>query len=195
MRNFKQKLIILSSACAAMLLQACIPAALLAGAAITGVVVYDSRNMPTIATDKNISTKAYALLEGNKELKNTSHVGAASFNRVVLLVGQTPNQDLKTTAENLVRSIEGVKRVYNEIVIAAPIDANTRSHDAWLTTEVKAKLLEQQGLTTTQLKVITEDSIVYLMGIVTHKQGQSAAETASKVNGVKKIVKVFEYKD
>src|SRR5262249_27678907 len=96
-------------------------------------------------------------------------------------------------AYNLVNNIPHIKRIYNEVVITQPTSNMVRSKDTWITTKVVTKMLAEKGLRSTQIKVVTENSVVYLMGLVTHSQGNLAAVVASQVSGVTQVVKLFEY--
>ncbi|MFA6409234.1 MAG: BON domain-containing protein [Gammaproteobacteria bacterium] len=179
---------------AALCLQACVPAALVAaGAAATGLIVYDSRSVATMSTDSDITYRAQAKVTSNQELADKTHISATSFNQVLLVVGQAPTEQLRDLAMSLMQKIPKVKHIYNEIAIAQPINMHQRSNDAWLTTKVKTALLEQKNLRSAQIKVLTEDSVVYMLGSVTHGQGDLAADAAKQVAGVRKVVKAFEY--
>jgi len=175
-------------------LQACVPVVLVAaGAAATGLIVYDSRSVATMSTDSDITYRAQAKIASNQELADKTHISATSFNQVLLVVGQAPTEQLRDLAMSLMQKIPKVKHIYNEIVIAPPTSVHQRSKDTWLTTEVKTVLLEQKNLRSAQIKVLTEDSAVYLLGSVTRGQGDLAANAAKKVAGVSKVVKAFEY--
>lgn len=176
-------------------LTGCVPAAFVAGAAVGGAVLYDQRSVSTIVKDRDITFQAQrkidnALAERSKE---HSRVVVATFNRVVLLVGQVSDPALKEVAAQILQGNAAIKGVYNEIRVGRPITNEVCRHDTWLTSQVIAALTLAKGLHASQIKVVTEDGNVYLMGVLTRAQGQLAAETAQKVDGVKQIVKVFEY--
>lgn len=170
----------------------CVPAAFVAGASV-GLVVYDQRKPSTIAIDKNIALAAQSKLKADKELYSQSHVTVAVFNGVMLLVGQTPTEELRERAEQLVRQYSGIKLLYNEIAIAEPVSNGVRGHDAWITAKVKSTLIATHGLNSASLKVVTENGVVYLMGMTTKRQGELAASKAQRISGVTKVVKLFEY--
>ena len=91
--------------------------------------------------------------------------------------------------------IDKVKGIHDEISVEDPTSFNTRSNDTWITTKCKSTLLGAKGLDATHVKVVTEDGVVYLMGLVTREEGNTAAKTVQQVTGVQKVVKVFEYID
>ncbi len=122
-----------------------------------------------------------------------SRIVVSSFNEVVLLAGQAPNASLREVAEKVATQTPNVRRVYNEITVDYPISLGTQSNDAWLTSQVRSHMLSQKGLESGTLRVITENGIVYLMGISTPEQANLAVDVARHVNGVRKVVKVFQY--
>ncbi|KPJ67997.1 MAG: hypothetical protein AMJ43_00845 [Coxiella sp. DG_40] len=174
-------------------LNACVPAAFVAGATAGGAVIYDNRPIKTMWQDRNITNRAQFRISTDKELKNKTNISVATFNHIVLLVGQAPTQQLRTRATELIKDIPHIKRISNQIVIGQPISAAARSEDAWITTKIKAAMLEKEGLKSTQMKVVTENGVAYLMGLTTPSQGKLAADITRKIKGVKKVVKLFEY--
>jgi osmotically-inducible protein OsmY len=174
------------------LLPACVPVAAVGGAAaVGGTVASDNRTMETMWQDRNMAYQAQLYIDSDGDLRDKANISAYAFDHVLLLVGQAPNPGLRTQAEDLAKNAPNIKRICNQVAIAQPVSTNTK--DSWITTKVKTALLEQKGLHSSQIKVITSDGIVYLMGLTAPSQGKLAAEVARKVGGVKKIVKVFEY--
>lgn len=176
-----------------MSLTACVPVAFVAGASAGGAIVYDKRDMKTMMQDRNLSNAILARINADPQLKKQTHVSVATFNRIVLLAGQAPNEQLKQQVYAVASSVPNIKRLYNEITIEPPTSTIVQTNDTWLTTKVKSAMLAQKGLRSTQIKVVTENGVVYLMGITSHKQADLAATSASRVNGVRKVVKIFEY--
>ena len=173
------------------LLQACAPVAVVGGAAAGSEVVSDNRSMETMWQDENSAYQAQLYINSDEQLQDKANVSAYVFDNVMLLIGQAPNPELRTRAGDLAKTVPDIKRICNQIAITQPVSTNTK--DSWITTKVKTALLEQKGLHSTQMKVITDNGVVYLMGLTAASQGKLAAETARKVDGVKKVVKVFEY--
>ena len=93
------------------------------------------------------------------------------------------------------RKIHGVRRIYNELEIAAPSSGMTRSSDTWITTKVKSWLLGNSDIEGTGVKVITENGVVYLMGLVTRKEAKRVTDEAAGVAGVQRVVQLFEWVD
>jgi osmotically-inducible protein OsmY len=161
-------------------------------AAATGLVVYDRRSMVMIERDARIFHLVHTEIVRDPKF-DESHIGVTSFNQVVLLVGQTPQASLCVLAEKVAKQTPKVRRVYNEISIDAPISFADRSKDTWITGEVRAKLLRKKDLESGSIRVVTENAVVYIMGIATPDQASLAVEVARQVKGVRKVVKVFQY--
>lgn len=120
-----------------------------------------------------------------------SRIGVSCFNQDVLLVGQTPIASLRVIAEKIAQGTDNVRRVYNQVVIAAPISLKEQSNDAWITSQVRARMLAEKGLESGFIRVVTEDRVVYLMGVVTPDQAALAVNVARQISGVRKVVKIF----
>jgi osmotically-inducible protein OsmY len=176
----------------ALLLQACVPAAFVAGAA-AGVVVYENRSMKTMVQDQNIIQEGIAKINSDQELRDKAHIVITAFNHVALVVGQAPTTAMRDRALSLVQDVHNVSRIYNEVTIGEPTGAGTRSNDAWITTKVKTALLTKSGLRSSQIKILTENGTVYMLGLVTKAQADLAVDAAKTVQGVQKVVKLFEY--
>lgn len=124
-----------------------------------------------------------------------AHLSVVSFNGIVLLLGQVDNEQLKRQALEAATNIRKARTLHNEIQVSGPISRVARSNDSWLTSKVKSRLLARRDIRGVRVKVVTENSIVYLMGLVTRDHADKAVAVAQKVFGVQKIVKVFEYID
>lgn len=177
-------------ATAAVSLSACAPLIVGGAAATTAVVITDRRTSGAQLEDKNIEFKVERQI--SDKLGNTSRVNALSYNNVVLLTGDVPNAQAKAEATAIAQSVQHVKKVVNQINIGPVASFGTRSNDTWLTSKVKAKLLETKYVPSATIDVTTDQGVVYLMGLVTEAEGNYAAAAASQVGGVKKVVKIFE---
>lgn len=176
------------------LLQGCIGIAVVgAGAAASGMVINDRRSLQTMSDDQQIEYTANNAIKGNPDLATNSHVVVASFDHIVLLIGEVPNEMVREHIRALVESLPKVSRVYNQLIIAPPASPVQISKDTWITTKVKTEMLAAKGLNSGQVKVETENGTVYLMGIVTHQQADIAVDVARQVSGVQRVVKLFEY--
>ena len=168
-------------------------AGVLFGSAVTGAAVAnDTRTAGSVIEDQTIELKATELIWKDPELKDQSHISATSYNQIVLLTGQTPTQAMRDRVEAKIAGIERVRHVYNELSIAAPNSLSARSSDTVLTAKVKAKLIAAKDIDGTKVKVVTENGVVYLMGLLAGSNADQAASAASTVGGVQKVVKLFE---
>ncbi|MBN2689106.1 MAG: BON domain-containing protein [Gammaproteobacteria bacterium] len=152
-----------------------------------------NHNFKETLRDRNISYRAETKLNADRAIKYECHLSVATYNRVVLLVGQAPTAALRSKAVDIVRHIPNVKLVYNRVTIEAPSSTLTRSSDSWITTKVCTQLLAKPKLDSTKVKVVTENGTVYLMGLTSRKQARIVVDIARKVSGVQKVVKLFEY--
>ena len=191
-----RKLLALLTLCTVpMLLPGCIAVAIVAGAGAgveTENIVHDNRSVNQQFNDRAISDQAHNALAYDVQLNGRSHINVATYNGVVLLIGQVQTPDLKQHAQDIVSQIKGVKRVYNELTISDSASFFSSVDDSWITTKVKAMMMKSPELQSTHIKVITENGVVYLMGSVSSEQGALAADTARRVQGVVKVVEAFQ---
>ncbi len=122
-----------------------------------------------------------------------SHLVVVSYNGVILLAGQVASEALRDKAAEVAQSLQRVRKVHNELTVGGPISLMARTNDSWLTTKVKSRLIVSDEAYGTKTKVVTENGVVYLMGLLTRAQADNAVKVTSQVYGVQKIVKVFEY--
>lgn len=143
-------------------------------------------------TDESIETKAKVNINAADDGYDAAHLSIVSYNGFVLVAGQVPSEALKALATDVVREIEDVRRIYNELEVGPATSAGTRTNDTWITTQVKSKLLASSDTPGTRVKVVTEHSVVYLMGLLTEEEGDRVALEAAEVSGAKRVVKLFE---
>lgn len=169
------------------------------GAEVTGLsLLHDRRSSSAIMADERIEVDATMELNSHDDISAKAHFNITSYNGIVLVTGEAPNERLRNKIISIVRMIDGVRLVHDEMVIAPPSSFSSRSNDAYITTKVKNALTtiaDIPGFDATRVKVITENGAVYLMGLVHKQEGDRAGEAARRVKGVTKVVKVFEYID
>ncbi|CAE6928123.1 hypothetical protein ACOMICROBIO_NCLOACGD_03196 [Vibrio sp. B1ASS3] len=179
--------------CAALSMSGC-AGLFIAGAATTANLVTDTRTTKEIWQDNNIEFEVAAI--GNKApFKGKARVVASSYNGTVVLMGQAPTQDLINEFESKAREVNGVKNIHNQIKQKEPLSVTQISNDSWITTKVKSALLTDSELNGVKVKVITEDSDVFLFGYVTPEQSERATEVTRNISGVKQVIKGFQYGD
>ena len=176
------------------LTQGCAPV-IVAGGATAAAAAGERRTLGAFVDDESIEIKARKALNDEPDFGDDVHVNITSMNGIVLLTGETTTADKRDRAMALIREIPGIRRIVSEIRVAEPRAFAYTTHDGWITGKVKAKLLGTEGLPSNQIKVVTENSVVYLMGLVTQKEGEIAAEATRTVGGITRVVKLFEYLD
>ena len=179
----------LAAAAAMTALPGCAPL-LIGGAMLGGTMMYvDRRTSGTQVEDQAIELKASARV---RELALPAHVNVTSYNRLVLITGEVPREADKATIEQAVSKVEAVRSVVNDLVVAEPSPVSARAGDGVISGKVKASFVDAKDLQAQAAKVVTERGVVYLMGRVTEREANRFADVARSVEGVRKVVKVFE---
>lgn len=182
---------------AAALLNGCSAPVMFGGAVAGGAAVAtDPRTTGTLIDDQGIEVKIASEIGENEPVINErAHIAPTSYNGIVLLTGEAPEKWMIERVSKIARSVPKVRHVYNEVIVAEPSSLGQRSRDTWLTTKVKSKLLADEQVDSSRLKVVTERDVVYLMGLTSRAQAERAATIARNTDGVKVVVKVIEYTD
>ncbi|SER17425.1 Osmotically-inducible protein OsmY, contains BON domain [Amphritea atlantica] len=153
------------------------------------------RTTGSFVDDELIEIKSNVnISKGSVEL-SSSHVNVTSFNGIVLLTGQVATEESRMEAEQIVSQVRKIRRIHNELTVTSPTSTLTRASDVWITAKIKANMIGDKQVDATQIKVVTENGVVYLMGLVTRAQADNAIRIVRGVNGIQKIVKIFEYID
>ena len=185
----RQTLKLIALGASASALTGCFP--LVAGGVAGGaLVIADRRNPGTQAIDRGIQLEAESFLI--KKYGDNIHVNVSVFNRRVLLTGEVRTDGIKSSVETDVKNMKNVTAVFNEMVPAPISGLSARANDSYLTTRIKGAFVATEGVPSNSMKVITEASKVYLMGIVTDAEANRAVEIARSVPGVKQVTKVFD---
>jgi len=172
-------------------LSACVPLVVGGGMVAGTLVAVDRRTAGTVVEDESIEVKAASRIR--ETLGDKARINVTSYNRQVLLTGEVGNETDKQTLTRLAESVDNVRGVVNESMVA-PFTAtlSQRSADTFITGKVRASLMDAKDLQASAFKVTTENKVVYMMGIVTPREAKRAAEIARGVNDVTKVVRVFE---
>lgn len=170
-------------------LSGCAPL-LLGGAAMTAIVAADRRTSGAQLEDETIELKASSRVR--EALGDRVHVVVTSFNRQVLLTGEVPDQVTRETVEQIVRKVDNVNGVINELGIHIVSSLSQRSNDLLLTTKVRATLIDARDLSAGAFKVQTERGTVHLMGRVTAREAERATNLVRSISGVQRVVRAFE---
>lgn len=170
-------------------LTACAPL-LVGGAAGGAMLAVDRRTSGAQLDDEGIELRAKNRMAS--ALQERGHLDPVSYNRILLLTGQVPTEADRQQAEAVARTVPNVRNVVNELTVGPAASLSQRTSDSLTTGRVKSALLGTRSLQSGAIKVVTELSTVYLMGIVTPREADLATSTVRDVNGVLKVVKVFE---
>ena len=154
-----------------------------------------SRTFGALIDDQTIETTAKVNINKADPNLDLAHLTVTSYNGIVLLTGQVINAELRTLAAETAARVKNVRQVRNELEIGANSGLAARSNDTLLTTKVKSKLLARSDIKDSRVKVVTENGIVFLMGLVTQKEADIASQVAQETSGVQKVVRLFEYVD
>ncbi|MGC7590173.1 division/outer membrane stress-associated lipid-binding lipoprotein [Bisgaard Taxon 46] len=190
MKRLKTLALILGSA---ILLQGCVAATIAGTAAVATKVATDPRTVGTQIDDEALEEKVRLAIRKDEQVKSEARLNIVSYSGRVLLIGQAPNPNVSEVATSLAKGVEGVVDVYNQIRTEPQISFPQIAKDSWITTEVKSKMLLDSRVKTSDVKVITENGEVFLMGNLTQAQADAAADLARNIAGVKKVVKVIHY--
>lgn len=171
-------------------------AAVAVGTATTGVaVIHDRRTAGTVIDDQTIELKALNILFGVDKIRINTHVNATCYNGVLLLTGEAPTEGLRSDIANRLRQIIKVRQVHNEIILAAPSSLIARSSDSLITSKAKVALFKLNNINSfdpTRVKVVSENGVVYLLGLLKQHEVNPVIETIRRVGGVQRVVKLFE---
>lgn len=167
---------------------------IVAGAATGASASQDPRTIPTQLEDSNIEVKSMAALFKNDEIWQDANIDVVSYNAIVLLVGQAPTASLKSKAYQEIKKIPKVRKIYNQVRIAAPISFFANRNDEYLTTKIKTSMLFTGNFPSGKIKVVTENNEVFLLGLVSSIEADKAVDIARNIDGVSRVIKVFEIK-
>jgi osmotically-inducible protein OsmY len=190
-RDRYHPLVALSLALAALpLLQGC-PAVIGAGSAVAVSTLEDRRTSGTQLEDATIESRAASRI--SERFGERAHINVAAFNRTVLITGEAWDEATRGEIEKVVAAVPNVRGILNEVQVAGISSTTSRANDTALTARVKGRLLNAKGINFVHVKVITEASVVYLQGLVTEAEAETAVEVARTTTGVRRVVKTFEY--
>ncbi|OCH53111.1 BON domain-containing protein [Vibrio cyclitrophicus] len=164
----------------------------IAGAATTANLVTDTRTTKEIWNDNNIEFEV-AAITNKQPFRGNVRVTASSYRGSVVLMGQAMTDSERRAFENQAKGVTGVKSIHNQVRVKEPLSVSAISKDSWITTKVKSALLANAELNGIKVKVITEDSEVFLLGLVSREHADIATEVARNISGVKQVIRAFEY--
>ncbi len=155
--------------------------------------VYNRQSIKQNINDNYTTMQAYHAIDTYGNIYKDTHITIATFNDSVLLAGQVVNAQQKVEIERIIRHETGDRTIYNFLEISNPTSALTRTSDGWITGKIKSQLMAIDDADPTQIKVVTENGTVYLMGIVYPRQAEIAVDVARATSGVQRVVKILSY--
>ncbi|MDN3522361.1 BON domain-containing protein [Halomonas ramblicola] len=156
---------------------------------------YGERTVGTQVEDQSIETKISHNLGRTDARLDDARINVDVYNGVVLITGQVPSEELRDKAVEVAGAVRNVREVHNELTVAGNLPASQRLADGWLSTRIRTSLAANERIDTGRIRVITENASVYLMGIVTRAEADRIVDAVSRVGGMQRIVKVFDYLD
>lgn len=169
-------------------------APLIVGGAVGGALVAtDRRSVGIVLEDEAIERRVYRAVGARFSDDTKSNVFVKSYNRRVLLTGEVASEADEAEVERIAATQENVRLVSNELHVGAVQTFANRNHDTAISARVNTALLREDNVPTNAMSVTTRRSVVYLMGRVSEAEGDLAARTASRVDGVREVVKLFDY--
>jgi osmotically-inducible protein OsmY len=174
-------------------LQGCVAPVVAAGVGAGAMMSNDRRTTGTMIEDDAIESKAQKRIDD--KYKDTAHVSVTAFNRFALVTGSAADENTKMDVERIVGSIPNVKGIANELVVGPATGMSAHGNDSRITANVKTRFMKSPAFKADHVKVVTENGVVYLMGMVSHAEADAASDIAATTKDVQKVVRVFEYID
>tara|TARA_R110002167_G_scaffold27444_18_gene93373 strand:+ start:1407 stop:1979 length:573 start_codon:yes stop_codon:yes gene_type:complete len=173
-------------------LQGC--AALVVGAGVGAAsAVHDRRTLGAQVDDKTAASRISVALSEVEALKNQTSITVQVFNGTALLVGQAPSNELIQLAQQTASSVKNIKKLHNQIRLGSPISTSDSAKDLWLSSKVKTQLIADKRIDGLNIEIEVENSEVFLMGLVSQEEANIAVDITRNIDGVKQVVKAFEY--
>lgn len=170
-------------------LSGCAPL-IIGGAVGSALMASDRRSSGAQIDDEAIELRSATRL--SEAMGDRVHINVTSYNRQVLLTGEVPTEALKQQAEKIVSGVDNVRGIVDELAIMSPTTLPQRSGDVLITGKIRASFVDASDLQANAVKVVTERGNVYLMGRVTAQEAERATNIARQINGVQRVVRVFE---
>lgn len=177
---------------ATLLVQGC--AGLIIGAGVGAAsVAHDRRTIGMQVDDTTTAGRISIAMSKDTAINEQTNISVQVFNGTALLVGQAPTQALIQQAEKLASSVKNIKKLHNQIRLGSPIPASVMANDTWLASKIKTKLIADKRIDGLQIEIEVENGEVFLMGLVSEQESIIAVDIARNINGVKQVIKAFEY--
>ncbi len=190
MRNPRLALAVTALVAALPFITGCVPAVIATGATVGVMSAQDRRSTGVQTDDEGIEWKAAQSVP--ERYAAASHLNFTSFNQRLLITGEVPGEEARIAIGEHAAKVLGVKEVINETAVGPASSLSARSNDSYITSKVKARLVDEKNISANHIKVVTENGIVYLMGIVTERESKVAVAVARTTEGVRKVINVMQ---
>jgi osmotically-inducible protein OsmY len=161
-----------------------------AGSAVA--VASDERSISTLISDDKLAVDALNLINELDINHSDIRINLITNNGYLLVIGQVNDETQKQLIGDKLRTLKTVKDVYNQLRIGPTIGFTQQSKDSWLTTKTKSQLTAHEDVNSFQIKVVTENSEVFLIGRVDKKTADAATNISRQISGVKHVNRVFQ---
>ena len=172
------------------LLGACVPALIATGAAGTAISYHDRRSTGIQADDETSEWKGRNRVPAR--YRDHANINFTAFNRVLLVSGEVENERERAEIGEMAERVEGIRKVHNELQIAPPATLGSRSNDVFISSKYKARLLDTEQVASNHIKPVTENGVLFLLGIVSEREASAAIDIARTTAGVRKVVNLLE---
>ena len=173
----------------------CLLSGCMSSAMTSANAVYDHRSIQTNVQNHYQQVSLYHALTSNPAVNPASDLAVVIEEHVALIIGETPDQASWLAIDKEAGRFSGTQKVLNKVTIAPPVSMATKIHDTWITTKIKTQYIASNEINPSKIKVITDDGVVYLMGMAPREEANKAIEVASQTEGVKKVVTALYFLD
>ncbi|WP_328985748.1 BON domain-containing protein [Thiorhodovibrio winogradskyi] len=174
------------------LLSACAPM-VVGGVALGGAVLHERRSAQTVLGDETIELQAIHYYHQNPDISEHSSISVTSYNYEALLTGQAESAAVSRRFAELIARLPKVTKVYNEVEIGPNISLTRKSQDTYLGSRAKLALADIKipDFDPLRVKVVAENGVIYLMGLVTPEEAEATVEKVRRIPGVVRVVRIF----
>ncbi len=169
-------------------LAGCVVAAVGGAAAGGYTLATEERTPQQIAQDATIAALAHKnWSDANVELARD--LDATVYDGRLLITGTVPTAAMKAQAEELVRKIDNVKEIHNEVEVGSPTNFAQDARDNIVSNSLRADLLADSEVRSSNFTVHTLDGVVYIMGYARNSaERDRVLAYARNLDNVKRVV-------
>lgn len=170
-------------------LSACTPVGLVLGAgAGAGLAAYQERGVDGVARDLALTSR---ILDQYARFDHTmvTNIGIEVYESRALLTGQVKTENQRADAVRLAWKVDGLQDVINEIHVTDEDGLLNTARDAWISTQLEAKITFDERVLAINYAIETVGATVYLIGIAQdNAELQRVTNHARSISYVRHIV-------